>query len=140
MHPCGVDLPDPERLVHAAETVRANAHAPYSGFRVGAAVQTADGHIYTGVNVENLALPLSMCAEAAAISSAVADGQREVVAVAVTADEDVSPCGGCRQVISEFAGPETPITFSQDGKVVTRPLGELLPAAFAAHLPNARPG
>lgn len=122
-------------LLEAARKVRENAHAPYSRFRVGAALRAGDGAIYTGCNVENVASPEGTCAEAGAIAAMVAAGCREIVEVAVIADGPVpvAPCGGCRQRLAEFAAPEVRVimaTLSGETRVMT--LGELLPAAFSA--------
>ncbi|MCB9010164.1 MAG: cytidine deaminase [Ardenticatenaceae bacterium] len=91
-------------LIQAALTVRAMAYAPYSNYPVGAALLMADGRIVTGVNVENASYGLSMCAERTAVFKAVADGQQKILAVAVATDNAGSPCGACRQVLTEFAG------------------------------------
>ena len=91
-------------LIQAALTVRARAYAPYSNYPVGAALLMADGRIVTGVNVENASYGLSMCAERTAVFKAVADGQQKILAVAVATDNAGSPCGACRQVLTEFAG------------------------------------
>jgi cytidine deaminase len=127
-------------LVEAARAVRENAHAPYSGFKVGAALRAASGRVYTGVNVENAAYPEGTCAEAGAIAAMVAGGDTRIAAIAVIADcpEPVPPCGGCRQRIAEFADGATPVTMATvAGARVTRRLDELLPGAFAAaHMPR----
>ena len=91
-------------LIQAALTVRAMAYAPYSDYPVGAALLMADGRIVTGVNVENASYGLSMCAERTAVFKAVAEGQQKILAVAVATDNAGSPCGACRQVLTEFAG------------------------------------
>ena len=120
-------------LMDDARTVRENAHAPYSKFKVGAAVQTASGAVFKGCNVENVAYPEGTCAEAGAIAAMVAAGERDVVAVAVIADspEPVSPCGGCRQKLAEFAGPNAKVTLgTMDGTVLETTVGALLPGAF----------
>ena len=91
-------------LIQAALTVRAMAYAPYSNYPVGAALLMADGRIVTGVNVENASYGLSMCAERTAVFKAVAEGQQKILAVAVATDNAGSPCGACRQVLTEFAG------------------------------------
>lgn len=94
----------PAELLAAANEARRLAHAPYSRYRVGAALLTRDGRVYTGCNVENASFGLSICAERVAVFKAVSDGQREFVAVAiVTPDVGASPCGACRQVLHEFA-------------------------------------
>ena len=93
-----------ERLVRAAAQARRNAYAPYSRFRVGAAVLTQDGSVFTGANVENASYGLSHCAERVAIHKAVSEGHRTIttVAVVVVGDEPAMPCGACRQVMAEF--------------------------------------
>ena len=120
-------------LMDDARAVRENAHAPYSNFKVGAAVQTSSGAVYKGCNVENVAYPEGTCAEAGAIAAMVAAGERDVVAVAVIADspEPVSPCGGCRQKLAEFAGVDAKVTLGTlDGTVLETTVGALLPGAF----------
>ncbi len=92
-----------ERLVEVARQARAQAYAPYSHYSVGAAVQTASGKVYSGCNIENAAYPTSMCAERVAIFKAVSDGEHHMVALAVVTSNAGSPCGSCRQVLSEFA-------------------------------------
>lgn len=118
------------QLEKAACAVRQRAYAPYSHFQVGAAVLGATGDIYTGVNVENAAYGLTICAERAAIFQAVAAGEREIRAVAVCTREGVSPCGSCRQVMREFAA-ELPV-FIVDGAGKSREasLRALLPDSF----------
>lgn len=126
-------------LLDAARAARAQAHAPYSGFAVGAALRTRSGQVFTGCNVENAAYPEGICAETAAIAAMVAAGEREIAQVCIIADsaEPISPCGGCRQRLAEFAGPDLPVTMATlGGKTLTRSLGELLPLAFR----SARPG
>ncbi len=121
-------------LEEAARAVRARAHAPYSGFKVGAALRAASGAIYTGCNVENASYPEGTCAEAGAIAAMVAAGETEIAEVFVIGDapEPVAPCGGCRQRLSEFAGPEVPVTMANLAGATRRvTLGELLPGAFA---------
>ncbi|MGB0439446.1 MAG: cytidine deaminase [Paracoccaceae bacterium] len=99
-------------LREAALAVRENAHAPYSRFKVGAAVQTDTGQVFVGCNVENVAYPEGTCAEAGAIAAMAASGARSIQAVYVVADSPtpVAPCGGCRQKIAEFAGGDVVIT------------------------------
>lgn len=120
-------------LLKAARAARENAHAPYSGFRVGAAIRSSDGRVFAGCNVENIAYPQGTCAEAGAIAAMVAGGAHRIAEVLVIADGPVpvSPCGGCRQKLAEFAGPGTPVTMAGlDGAVFRTTLGELLPYAF----------
>ena len=121
-------------LYEQACAVRENAHAPYSGFKVGAAVLTPQGRIFTGCNVENAAYPEGLCAEAGAIAAMVAAGEREILEILVVADADepVPPCGGCRQRIMEFATPDAVVTLARtNGETRRKTIGELLPGAFA---------
>lgn len=110
-------------LVQLAEAASRNAYAPYSEFMVGAAALLRDGRVVTGVNVENAAYPLGVCAERVALSRAAAEGVRpgEIEAVGITA----SPCGGCRQRLHEFRLER--VTYAHGGGVVTRTPAELLP-------------
>ncbi|MGY6696286.1 MAG: cytidine deaminase [Roseinatronobacter sp.] len=122
-------------LYDAACQVREHAYAPYSGFKVGAALRSASGAVFVGCNVENVAYPEGTCAEAGAIAAMCAAGEREIVELVVVAESasPVPPCGGCRQKIAEFAKAEVQITMaSLDGgrQVVT--VAELLPGAFGA--------
>ncbi len=121
-------------LFSAAKAVRENAYAPYSEFKVGAALSTPGGAVFTGCNVENAAYPEGTCAEAGAIAAMAAAGEREIAEILVIADapEPVTPCGGCRQKIAEFAKPEVKVVLAgPDGPLVTMTVGELLPGAFA---------
>ncbi len=120
-------------LLDAALAVQANAHAPYSGFRVGAAVRSTSGAVYVGCNVENASFPEGTCAEAAAIGAMVAAGERQIAEVLTVADGDdlTTPCGGCRQRLREFAVPSTVVhAAGPEGVRRTFTLGELLPASF----------
>ncbi|MDJ0630155.1 MAG: cytidine deaminase [Rhodobacter sp.] len=120
-------------LLDAAREIRKNAYAPYSGFKVGAALRTKAGHVHAGCNVENAAYPEGTCAEAGAIAAMVAAGETEIAEVAVIAEspEPVSPCGGCRQKLAEFAGPDAIVTMATTaGAVATATVAELLPGAF----------
>jgi homotetrameric cytidine deaminase len=121
-------LDTPAALLDAARAVMAHAHVPYSHFPVGAALRGANGGIHVGTNVENAAYPQSQCAEASAIGAMIAAGETRITAVAVVAENiDVCPpCGGCRQRLSEFAGPETPVYMGS----ATTTLGALLPESF----------
>ena len=125
-------------LMDAARAVRDNAYAPYSNFKVGAALRTADGAVYTGCNVENAAYPEGTCAEAGAIAAMCAAGERTIAEVAVIADcpVPVPPCGGCRQKIAEFAAPDVVVTLgTTDGATLRMTVAELLPGAFTpAHM------
>lgn len=120
-----------KELLTAALAARKNAYAPYSKFAVGAAVRTADGKIFTGCNVENASYGLSCCAERCAIFAAVGAGEREFTALCVAADtkEPVSPCGACRQVMTEFKIPEI-ILANTNGDVKIYTPEELLPYGF----------
>ncbi len=122
---------DVDRLLAAAREVKERAYAPYSGFHVGAAV-LAGGRAFAAPNVENAAYPLSVCAERNAVAAAVAAGERSIEAVAVVSDneEPTPPCGGCRQVLSEF-GPEMLIVSEGSGRQRAEwRLSEVLPHAF----------
>src|SRR5437870_12019234 len=119
-------------LLRAASRARARAYAPYSRFRVGAAV-LAGGRIFAAGNVENSAYPLSVCAERNAVAMAVAAGARRIDAVAIVGGtaRPAAPCGGCRQVLSEFCPPETPVVYAAPtGESVITTLGSLLPSSF----------
>lgn len=108
------------------------AYAPFSNFKVGAAVRTKSGKVYTGCNIESASYGLTVCAERVAIWKAVSEGEREFVRVSVAADTEelTPPCGVCRQIIWEFCG-DIPVTFSNlKGKVETVQMSELLPRAF----------
>lgn len=122
-------------LLDTARAVRENAHAPYSGFKVGAAIRAASGQVHAGCNVENAAYPQGTCAEAGAIAAMVAAGDTRIAEVCVIADapDPVPPCGGCRQKLSEFAGPDVPVTMAtMDGRTLTMTMEELLPRAFTS--------
>ena len=122
-----------ERLFAEAAAARSQAYAPYSGFSVGAAILGRSGAIYRGCNVENAAYPVGNCAEAGAISAMVAAGERSIEAILVVGGGDalVTPCGGCRQRIREFAGPETPIHIAGPaGWRTSFTLNDLLPESF----------
>ena len=121
------------QLRDAAFAAMENAYAPYSRFRVGAALKTASGEIVTGCNVENAVYGEALCAERVAVSAAVAKGLREFeeIAIASESTDPAPPCGSCRQTMSEFA-PDLKVTaYSKNGKQVTWQLSELLPEAFA---------
>ena len=120
-------------LKDAALKVRENAHAPYSKFKVGAAVRAASGAIYSGCNVENVSYPEGTCAEAGAIAAMVAAGETELTEVFVVADspEPVTPCGGCRQKLAEFGKGDVMVTMANTGGVERKmTISELLPGAF----------
>ena len=122
-----------EALFEVAKAVQAHAYAPYSRFRVGAALIDEADRLHAGCNVENAAYPVGACAEAGAISAMIAAGGTAIRAVLVygEGEELVTPCGGCRQRIREFAGVETPVLIAgPDGIRARFTLGELLPASF----------
>lgn len=121
-------------LKDAALAVRDRAHAPYSKFKVGAALRAASGKIYVGCNVENVSYPEGTCAEAGAIAAMVAAGDTELTEVYVIADSPVpvSPCGGCRQRLAEFGKGHVPVTMGTTrGAETTMTLDQLLPGAFS---------
>ena len=122
-----------EKLAKAAQRIMQNAYAPYSKFKVGAAILTDQGNTYVGCNVENAAYPIGSCAEAAAICAMVAAGETTIrmIAVAGLGESLCTPCGGCRQRIREFAAEETPVLIC-DGNSIRREttLNELLPLSF----------
>lgn len=124
--------PDPE-LVAAAREAHLRAYCPYSHYRVGTAIRTATGAVFIGCNVENAAYPLGSCAEAGAIAAMVAAGERVIVEIVVVTDGDRpgTPCGGCRQRIREFAGPEVAVhSVAVSGASWSTNVAELLPNAF----------
>lgn len=122
-----------DRLLTAAREAQSHAHAPYSRFHVGAAVLDEAGRIHAGCNVENASYPLGTCAETLALGTMVREGGREVRALLVLGDGDplVTPCGGCRQRLREFAKPSTPVLVANREQVRAQfTLEELLPASF----------
>ena len=123
---------DTEKLMRAARTAALNAYAPYSRFRVGAALLGADGVVYTGCNVENSSFGLTICAERNAVFHAVASGCCQFRALALAATRRVTPCGACRQVLAEFAPAEMPVYMAdlEAGEIRMSTLGALLPEAF----------
>jgi homotetrameric cytidine deaminase len=126
-------LDTPDLLLRAADAAMRNAHAPYSNFKVGAALRAPGGAVYTGANVENASYPQGQCAETSALGALVAAGETEIAAVAVVAErmDFCPPCGGCRQRLSELAGPDTPVHLGRPGgehRIYT--VAELLPLSF----------
>lgn len=122
-------------LRQAAVEVRENAHAPYSGFKVGAALRSASGAIYVGCNVENVAYPEGTCAEAGAIAAMVAAGETVLKEAYVVADSPmpVTPCGGCRQKLAEFGAGAVPVTMATlAGAEQATTIADLLPGNFTA--------
>lgn len=122
-----------EELLRQAVTVRENAYAPYSGYRVGAAVEGNDGRIWTGVNFENVSYGATICAERSAIAKMVTDGGREIAQVAIATQDGGTPCGICLQVIAEFSpDPEATrvLTVDEEGSVREFSLRDLVPFVF----------
>lgn len=122
-----------DRLIASACKARAQAYAPYSNFAVGAAILTDTGRIFTGVNVENASIGLTVCAERTAVGTMVAEGERRIQGVAVCTENGVTPCGSCRQVLIEFASLGSDIQvwmIDAEGNVRETTLSTLLPDSF----------
>ncbi len=121
-----------EELIKAAAEARENAYAPYSNFRVGAAIMTKGHRCYTGCNIENASYGLTCCAERVALFKAVANNERDFTAIALTTGTDkfISPCGACRQVLAEFSLNIEVYMANKNGEYVVKSLAELLPDAF----------
>lgn len=122
------------KLIEAAKKARTFAYAPYSQFPVGAALLTTNGKVYTGANIENASYSLCMCAERVAIYKALSEGEKHFQALAVSAatEEPVSPCGACRQVLTEFCPPTMKVILSNlNGKFLEMSVQELLPLNFS---------
>ncbi|MGH9790919.1 MAG: cytidine deaminase [Candidatus Acidiferrales bacterium] len=121
-----------DRLIEAAKAARENAHAPYSNFRVGAALRATSGRVYTGCNVENATYGLTVCAERVAIFKAISEGERGFDAIAVVTDTETltPPCGACRQLIWEFCGDAEVILANLGGKNETFRMAALFPRPF----------
>ncbi len=126
-------LTDQERqfLIDLANEARRRAYAPYSNYLVGAALRTASGRIFTGVNVENAAYPSTICAERVAVFKAVSEGEREFDVIAVTTSNGGAPCGGCRQVLAEFGMQTIVLIADERGRLLQQTtVADLLPGAF----------
>jgi len=121
---------DLDRLIAAACAVRLKAYAPFSQFLVGAALQTVDGEIIVGCNVENVSYGLTICAERVAVGTAVAAGKREFAAIAVASSTGCTPCGACRQVLAEFGRDMVVVLVGSGGVVEQTTLDRLLPEPF----------
>jgi cytidine deaminase len=121
-------------LIAAALRARGNAHAPYSHFKVGAALEDSEGRIHTGCNVENATYGLSLCAERVAVFKGVSEGVTRFARIAVVADTDrlTPPCGACRQILWEFCGDAELILANLHGKTETMRLSDIFPRAFDA--------
>src|SRR5919108_575864 len=120
-----------QALIDVANTARQRAYVPYSNYRVGSALRTKTGRLYTGVNIENAAYPQTMCAERVAIFKAVSEGEKEFEVITVVTDNGVAPCGGCRQVMAEFGLDTIVLMADGNGKLLKETtVGELLPEAF----------
>ena len=120
-------------LLEQAKAAATKAYAPYSQFQVGCALLTAAGNIYTGCNVENASYGLTICAERNTIFHAVSKegpGMKIASLAVIALGQEFPPCGACRQVIAEFAGPEVEVWFLRDGKPIAMTMAELLPASF----------
>jgi cytidine deaminase len=127
---------DRSRLVEAARQARERAHAAFSGFKVGAALETAAGDVITGCNIENATYGLTICAERVAMFKALSEGHRSFTRIAIVADtrQPTPPCGACRQILWEFGGDLEVILAGLDGEVSTHRLKDLLPLPFDARL------
>jgi len=131
----------PEELIQLARQARKKAYAPYSHYKVGAALLGKSGKIYTGCNVENASYGHTVCAERTAVLKAVSEGETEFTAIAVVTRNGGSPCGACRQVLSEFAPKLTIYIADKDGEFRTTSMKKLLPDSFTpAHLEEADKG
>ena len=135
-----MDVDVKQKLIEQAKSARLNAYAPYSNFKVGAALLTSDGQVFKGCNIENISFSLTNCAERTALFSAIAKNEKNFTAMAiVTADDNLSsPCGACLQVISEFVDPKFPIILANlNNKVMNLTMQDLLPLPFT---PNSQIG
>ena len=122
-----------KRMIISALEAREKAYAPYSGYAVGAALLTKNGEIFTGVNIENSAYPTGTCAERVAVFKAVSEGEREFEAIVVASSNGGTPCGSCRQVLSEFGlDTEIIIVDGEGNSVQETTVGEILPDAFTS--------
>ena len=124
-------------LMQLAEKARENAYAPYSHFRVGAAILCTNGKVYTGCNVENASYGGTVCAERTAMLKAISEGEREFAAIAITGAKEgekggfCAPCGICRQFLAEFCGEDTDVILGSEEKLSVYKLSELLPLGFS---------
>ncbi len=123
---------DREALIRQAAAARERAYAPYSGYKVGAALLGGSGRVYVGCNVENAVYPLSMCAERVAVFKAVCQGERTFQAIAVVTEKGGTPCGSCRQVLREFGEEILVLIADMDGHWRESTVADLLPDSFSA--------
>jgi len=123
---------DRKKLISAAQAARERAYAPYSGYKVGAALLGRSGQIYTGCNVENAVYPLTTCAERAVVVKAVCEGEREFAALAVATENGGAPCGACRQILREFGAQTVVLIADASGAYRETSVAELLPDSFSA--------
>jgi cytidine deaminase len=123
-----------DRLIAAATAARENAHAPFSHFKVGAAVEDSDGHMHTGCNIENATYGLTLCAERVAVFKAVSEGIKQFTRVAVVTSTGIltPPCGACRQILWEFCGDAELVLANLDGKRETMRISDIFPRPFDA--------
>lgn len=130
-----------EEMIEAARRARLNAYAPYSGFKVGACLVTAEGKVYTGCNVESVSFTPTCCAERTALFAAVAQGERKFAAIAVASDgpRPAWPCGVCRQALMEFAPELTVLAAGETGAFESAKLTDLLPHAFTEFITEEEP-
>jgi len=121
-----------EELFKTAVTAQHNSYSPYSNFRVGAALLTTSGKVFTGCNIENSSYSLTICAERTALFKAVSEGEKSFSKILIVSDADdfISPCGACRQVISDLAGDIEIILTNAQGKMQSKKVSDLLPFAF----------
>jgi cytidine deaminase len=120
-----------QNLIQQAMDIRQHAYAPYSKYKVGAALLSKSGRVFTGVNIENAAYSVTICAERTAVFKAVSEGDRTFSAVAIVTDDGGSPCGSCRQVLSEFGLDTRILLLNGDGELVSeQTVNDLLPGAF----------
>ncbi|MCD6401754.1 MAG: cytidine deaminase [Anaerolineales bacterium] len=123
-----------QKLIQVAIQARKWAYAPYSNYKVGAALLTSSGKIYDGVNVENAAYPVTMCAERVAVFKAISEGEKKFEAIAVVTTNGGAPCGSCRQVLAEFGLNTLVLVADSDGNVISEDtVGDLLPGAFTSN-------
>jgi cytidine deaminase len=127
-------VPSPEHLISAARRTRERAHAPFSNFKVGAAIEDEEGRVFTGCNVENATYGLTVCAERVAVFKAISEGAAKLKRIAVVADTEVltPPCGACRQILWEFCGNAELVLANLAGKQESMSLRDIFPRPFDA--------